>query len=209
MREDAAWVANQWANCATAMIWCKPPSPSTLVGLRSPTPPWEICRASGARPHSYPLRNSAQQCDVCNLPRRVASRRPVRRGWHCCCLCLCHRPPSSSRAEGAVVPPMPMPMPMPLSAGALRAGRHGSRCRRTLSAALANVMMEALAQHTHGVKDGSEDMLAKNHRAGGAGAGHGCGAGVSSELTAVLKHRPMAKPPYFSPMHTAPDFPVR
>lgn len=96
-----------------------------------------------------------------------------------------------------------------LSAGALRAGRHGSRCSRTLFAALANVMMEALAQYTHGVKDGSEDMLAKNHRAGGAGAGHGCGAGVSSELTAVLKHRPMAKPPYFSPMHTAPDFPVR
>ena len=29
-------------------------------------------------------------------------------------------------------------------------------------------MMEALAQHTHGVKDGSEDMLAKRHRAGGA-----------------------------------------
>ena len=54
------------------------------------------------------------------------------------------------------------------SLSALRAGRHGSRCRRTLSAALANVMMEALAQHTHGVKDGSEDMLAKRHRAGGA-----------------------------------------
>ena len=34
--------------------------------------------------------------------------------------------------------------------------------------------------------------LAKNHRAGG----DGCGAGVSSELTAVSKRRPIAKPLY-------------
>ena len=105
MREDAARVANQCASCATAMIWCKPLSPSTLVGLRSPTPPWEICRASGARPLSYPLRNSAQQCDVCNLPRRAAFRRPARRVWHGTaasgsgCLRLCSGPQAAAARE--------------------------------------------------------------------------------------------------------------
>lgn len=58
MREDAARTANQCVDCATATIWCKPSSPSTLVDVRSPTPPWKICRAFRARP----FRNSAQQC---------------------------------------------------------------------------------------------------------------------------------------------------
>jgi hypothetical protein len=54
-----------------------------------------------------------------------------------------------------------------------------------------------------------KSVLAKSHRAAGDGAGRGCGAGVSSELTAVSKRRPITEPLYCPPMHTAPDFPVR
>lgn len=54
-----------------------------------------------------------------------------------------------------------------------------------------------------------ERTLAKSHRAGVDGAGRGCGAGVSSELTAVSKRRLLAETPYCPAMHTAPDFPVR
>jgi hypothetical protein len=71
-------------------------------------------------------------------------------------------------------------------------------------------MVEALlaqhVQYTEVVTD-PKRALAKSHRAGGDGADHGCGAGVSSELTAVSKRRPMAETPYCPPMHTAPDFP--
>jgi hypothetical protein len=86
MREDAARTANEVASCATAMIWCKPSSPSTLVAVRSPTPPWKDMQGVWEQAHS-----GTPPSNGCNLPSRAALAE-----LQCCCLW----PPSSGCAWG-------------------------------------------------------------------------------------------------------------
>jgi hypothetical protein len=78
MREDAARTANEATSCATAMIWCKPSSPSTLVAVRSPTPPWKDMQGVWEYAHS-----GTPPSNECNLPSRAALAE-----LRCCCLWL-------------------------------------------------------------------------------------------------------------------------
>ncbi|KAF1930762.1 uncharacterized protein M421DRAFT_90589 [Didymella exigua CBS 183.55] len=182
-REDAARTANGCAGCARcamAMIWCKPSCPSTLVDVRSPTPPWNNMQGVWCTPipelrpataHAiYPAESSTRRM-VMLLP--LAPKQLLRLGGletagSCSCASR-----SRSRCGTAV------------KLAALSELLPPSRRAAALSHSI-SILTEMMTDPT--------SMLAKSHRAGGNGARRGCGTGMSSELTAVSKHRPMAEP---------------